>query len=317
VLSNIVEATDTNYALGGAVCLTYVGETTIQNNLFAGNRASGPLGGHGGGIQVGYTPARIQNNIFVNNVADRGAGISIANTTGSPPTPIINNTIAGNTSWLAGGGLRLLNADAVVLNTIMYGDTCNQEIYVSGSSIVRVLYSDIQGGWPSDSGNIGEDPQFTDNTYRLANTSGCREKGVDSIQLNGAWYHAPPFCIYGMARPTPSGTRPDIGACENPVPVVSVEESQSGVPTSSALSQNYPNPFNPSTTINYQLPTVNHVTLKVYDVLGREVATLVDEVKQPGTYSVQWDASEVASGVYYYRLTSGEFTQTKKLILLR
>jgi photosystem II stability/assembly factor-like uncharacterized protein len=97
----------------------------------------------------------------------------------------------------------------------------------------------------------------------------------------------------------------------------SAEEITGELPKSFALEQNYPNPFNPSASIKYQIPSTDHVTLKVYDLLGREVATLVNEVKQPGTYSVQWDATNVASGIYFYRLQAGDFTQTRKLILLR
>jgi hypothetical protein len=83
------------------------------------------------------------------------------------------------------------------------------------------------------------------------------------------------------------------------------------------LAQNYPNPFNPSTTISYQLPAQSHVTLKVYNVLGQEVATLVNEVKEPGSYEVMFDAKGLASGVYLYRLTAGSLTQTKRMVLLR
>ncbi len=83
------------------------------------------------------------------------------------------------------------------------------------------------------------------------------------------------------------------------------------------LSQNYPNPFNPSTTIKYQMPSTNHVTIKVFDILGREVATLVNEVKQPGSYEVTWDAAGYASGMYFYRLRAGGFMSTKKLVLLK
>ncbi|MBX2992040.1 MAG: T9SS type A sorting domain-containing protein [Bacteroidetes bacterium] len=91
------------------------------------------------------------------------------------------------------------------------------------------------------------------------------------------------------------------------------------VPTEFHLAQNYPNPFNPTTTIQFKIPagTYGHTSLRVYDLLGREVATLVNEVKQPGHYEVAFDASGLASGVYLYRLTSGSFTVTKKLLLLR
>jgi hypothetical protein len=83
------------------------------------------------------------------------------------------------------------------------------------------------------------------------------------------------------------------------------------------LHQNYPNPFNPKTEVGYQTSEVSRVTLKVYDVLGREVATLVDEVQEPGFKSVQLDATGLASGVYYYQLRAGSFTATRKTILIR
>lgn len=83
------------------------------------------------------------------------------------------------------------------------------------------------------------------------------------------------------------------------------------------LHQNYPNPFNPSTTISWQSPVGSHQTLKVFDVLGNEVATLVDEFKPAGRYEVEFDASHLSSGVYLYKLSTGDFTSTKKLILLK
>ena len=83
------------------------------------------------------------------------------------------------------------------------------------------------------------------------------------------------------------------------------------------LSQNYPNPFNPSTRIQYAVSSMQFVTIKVYDVLGREVATLVNEEKQRGFYEVEFNASNLSSGIYFYTLTAGSFNQTKKLILLK
>jgi hypothetical protein len=94
------------------------------------------------------------------------------------------------------------------------------------------------------------------------------------------------------------------------------------IPEEYSLSQNYPNPFNPTTTINYSIPKLasnfsSRVVLKIYDLLGREVKTLVNEVKQPGSYQVQFDAGELTSGIYFYTLSAGDFFQTKKLILLK
>ena len=91
---------------------------------------------------------------------------------------------------------------------------------------------------------------------------------------------------------------------------------QSTIPEAYTLMQNYPNPFNPTTTIRYDLPKSANVSLKIYNILGQLVATLVDERKEAGHYQVRWNAN-VASGIYFYRLHAEEFVQTKKMILLR
>jgi hypothetical protein len=89
------------------------------------------------------------------------------------------------------------------------------------------------------------------------------------------------------------------------------------LPTKFALEQNYPNPFNPSTTIEFALPKSVHTTFKVFDLLGREVATLVDEQLPAGSYKREWHAQGMASGVYLYRLQAEEYVETKKLLFLR
>jgi hypothetical protein len=83
------------------------------------------------------------------------------------------------------------------------------------------------------------------------------------------------------------------------------------------LNQNYPNPFNPKTVIGYELPVTSRVNLTVYDLLGREVATLVNEVKPAGTYVATFDARQLASGVYYYRLETGTFIEIKQMMLIK
>ena len=89
------------------------------------------------------------------------------------------------------------------------------------------------------------------------------------------------------------------------------------LPGQYVLEQNYPNPFNPTTSISYQLSAHSFVTLKVYDVLGREISTLVNQMCAPGSHTVRWDASTLSSGVYFYKLEAGDFTQTRKMILQR
>ena len=101
------------------------------------------------------------------------------------------------------------------------------------------------------------------------------------------------------------------------VVVTSVADAKADVPTVFALEQNYPNPFNPTTIVRYQVPVVSNVKLVMYDVLGREVATLVNERKVPGRYQVTFDGSGLASGMYFYRLTAGSFVASRRMILLK
>jgi len=83
------------------------------------------------------------------------------------------------------------------------------------------------------------------------------------------------------------------------------------------LNQNYPNPFNPTTTISYTIPMMSNVSLKVFNILGKEVATLVNETKNAGNYSINFNASGLSSGVYFYQLTTDNITSTKKFTLMK
>jgi hypothetical protein len=99
--------------------------------------------------------------------------------------------------------------------------------------------------------------------------------------------------------------------------IVSVEPVDNSIPSGYALSQNYPNPFNPSTEIQFSVPAGGFTTLKVYDLLGKEVATLVNENLNPGTFKTTLDGSALSSGTYIYRLVSGSMQMTKKMMLLK
>ena len=106
--------------------------------------------------------------------------------------------------------------------------------------------------------------------------------------------------------------------------ITDVKQIADGTPTGFELLQNYPNPFNPVTTIKYAIPNVtlsgvegSRVQLKVYDILGNEVATLLDEFKQAGSYEINFEASKLSSGVYFYQLQASDFVQTKKMLLLK
>lgn len=100
-------------------------------------------------------------------------------------------------------------------------------------------------------------------------------------------------------------------------PEVSVPGRSESIPYRFSLSQNFPNPFNPSTTIKFQLPRASQVNLTVFDIVGRDVSVLVNDRRDAGVHEVRFDASGLSSGVYFCRLQAGDFTQTKRLLLLR
>ena len=99
--------------------------------------------------------------------------------------------------------------------------------------------------------------------------------------------------------------------------IVSVEDDIVTFPNKYFLMQNHPNPFNPVTTISYSLPFSGDVSLIIYNILGEEIAQLVDGFQQAGEYNITWNATNISSGIYFYRLNSGDFTETKKMVLLK
>jgi hypothetical protein len=102
----------------------------------------------------------------------------------------------------------------------------------------------------------------------------------------------------------------------DPLVVTGVEEKP-GLPLTTKLEGNYPNPFNPTTVVSYQLSAVSNVRLSVYDLLGREVAVLVNEQKAPGNYEARFDAAGISSGVYFVKLAAGSYVETRKMMLMR
>ena len=267
-----------------------------------------------------------------------------------PKPSFINNTIVNNTAQ-DGSGFYIMNHIPFLMNNILWNEypqsavwgeiflgnepwwTSNVEPNNYGS--VKMFYNDIQGGWDADSGNIDYDPMFADTLYNLSESSYCVGNGIASIDINGVTYSYPTTDFYGNARPHPNDARIDIGAIESPYAgPTSINDKSNELPTEFNLSQNYPNPFNPTTKIKYSIPLTRSplqggargwlVALKVYDVLGREVATLVNETKQPGNYEVEFNTKNLSTGIYFYKLKAtpiggqaGEFIQTKKIILLK
>ena len=101
-----------------------------------------------------------------------------------------------------------------------------------------------------------------------------------------------------------------------------LNNNNNNIPTKFYLYQNYPNPFNPDTKIKYDVPIIGkrnsfHVQVRIYDILGREISTLVNDYKQSGSYEIEWNASNYASGIYFYKIEAGDFITTKKMLLIK
>ena len=172
-------------------------------------------------------------------------------------------------------------------NTFVWAIAVNNQGHVFAGMASNGIYRSTNGGVTWDSINTGL-------------SSSSREIYSLLITPSGYIFAGTTGGIYRSVQPVT-----DVGGdLKNPV-------------TQYLLTQNYPNPFNPSTVIRYQTPYQSKIILKIYNLLGLEVATLENAVRQKGTYEVEWNASALPSGVYFYRLQAGNFSETKKLILLR
>ena len=331
---------------GGGAIRCGDGSPLIANNIIENNK-----GLYGGGIVMNYASGVIKNNIIKNNqVILRGAtptfgggGIWIYS---EGPVIVENNTIIGNSSLGfgdspagKGGGMVIWNAQAKVYNNILWSNTQNTgNQLLSYAALSTVEFNDIQDGFNGE-GNISIDPVFLDGTYYLDSSSPCIDAGNPDPEYNDPEDDGSPGSALWPAK---GNLRNDIGAYGGPLCSVvedvptSADDIGSTLPADFTLGQNYPNPFNPSTTIKYSIPVNSRqyalgspqnpassnrqpvsVSLKVYNILGKEAAVLVNKQQQPGTYEVNFDAGNLASGTYFYRLTAGGYTSVKKMLLLR
>jgi photosystem II stability/assembly factor-like uncharacterized protein len=214
-----------------------------------------------------------------------------------------------------------------------------------------IQFTDLDNGWiVGDSSKILKTTNGGSNWMQIANTvSGIKYKGLFFLDANIGWIggpisgHMPGLLLYtsngGSSWTTQSFPMDNednvwsiffwdanngwftsdggkIGHTTNSGST-GVEEGNKSIPSGNSLSQNYPNPFNPSTNISFKLTKLSFVSLKIFDLLGREVATIVSEQLSTGNHVRQWNAMNMPSGVYFYRLQSDSFTETKKLILLK
>jgi parallel beta-helix repeat protein len=321
ILYNRLNANLDGTARGAGIHFSYAhNESEISQNIINFNTINDSITDNSGGGISFYScnGVSICNNIISGNSAMDGGGIRIVNI----DSEIINNTIVNNTASGSGGGLYTYNSNPRVFNNILWDNQAGNGAGIYPSNLANVRFSDVQGTnvYPGQ-GNINADPMFADTIlYELSDSSKCVGWGTDSVQILGTPYYAPSIDYDGDPRPNPVDNFVDMGAQESAYPKVIIDNLANAdldVPLSFALFQNYPNPFNPTTMINYQLPMTSAVELSIYNLLGQRVATLVDKKQLAGSYTVQWDASGFATGVYYYQLKAGDFIETRKMVLLR
>lgn len=338
------------YREGGGI-LVALCTPVIQNNIITGNHCipGGVMSTGGGGMRIGDCYGRVYNNLISNNSARYGAGIVLnysggeyknnviyknfgsedfgagsgmwLNSNYSRPRIIENNTIIANTAVIGIPGiLGFSGVQALIRNNIVWGNKSdNTALQVSGGSLT-VRYCDVQGGF-AGGGNININPEFDSTNYYLKISSPCIDKGDSSIIYNDPSDPGNPDNAKWPSRGT---VRNDLGAYGGPGSkviansVVGIQNPNGLVsPDGFYLSQNYPNPFNPSTVIRYSLPEKSFANLKIYNSLGKEVSELVNQSQVSGSYEVEWNASALPSGIYFYRLSAGEYAETKKMSLIK
>lgn len=177
----------------------------------------------------------------------------------------------------------------------------NGAVWISGTNTVFICSNVNTSGnnniIRSDNGGLTWVSQSTDNTVGLVE--------IDYARYNNAIVA---YCISSTGNVLKS---------RQPVQLVGISQTGNSVPGDFKLYQNYPNPFNPNTIIKYRLSMVNFVSLKVFDVLGKEVSTLVNEEQIAGSYEVEFDAGSLSGGIYFYRLSVNDFNETKTMVVLK
>jgi len=307
------------YGFGGAV-RSYNSSLVLKNIRITDCNAE-----EGGAINSHNSNVTLVNALISNNSASRGGGIY-----GDSRYDLVNVTITNNTASDDGGGIYSRSPRINLVNSIFWDNVPDQIYQPLPSNVINIAHSNIQNGQGGISGggtvnwlqgNIDGDPLFVNpasGDFHLMNGSPGIGAGIDTIAIDGSFFFSPREDIEGTSKPSPVGSSPDLGAYENEFgEPTSLSEGPSAIPGELALFQNYPNPFNPSTTIPFRLPSRSFVSLKVFDTLGREVASLFSEELPAGEYSRQWNGANLPAAVYFCRLQVGTYCETRKLMLIK
>ncbi len=320
------------WAEGGGIYVISSSSPEIKNYLIALNEVIYPWdSGTGGGIYFSSSATpRITNNTIVGNVAGgQGGGIYCwipSETCAACSAQITNNILVGNSQGIFCYGF----APSILYNDFWNNGEGNFDGCPTG--IGDTTWGLNINGVPCDSFfNIFRDPVFaigSGGEYYLSQTaagqaeqSPCVDAGSTLVESSGFGYYTTRTDSVPDSGMVDMGFHYGAKTCEF---VKGIPESR--VPRGFLLSQNYPNPFNSTTLIRYHLPAISGqqsaISLKIYNIQGRLVRTLVDGYQAPGYYSVSWDArddlgKEISSGIYFYRLKAGDFVETKRMVLLK
>ena len=301
-----------NYVtVAGGGIVSYGGACIIINNIITENTSVH----YGGAIHIETSDvATISDNIITNNTANRGAICFHAEGSGGR---MINNLIAGNSASISSAidfeyvqyyyyledntivdnsynvdGLNLFpDCNLTLINNIIWNNAEN-EVVIWEDAQATVAYNDIQN-YSDGENNIDDDPLFCDPEsmdYSLAENSPCIGAGIDGS---------------------------DIGAFGIGCEATEVENFSFEQPTSFKLGRNYPNPFNARTTIDFELSRPSFVKLDIYDIIGQKITAPVNNYLEIGQHHILFDASDLASGIYFYRLQCGQYHDTKKMLLIK
>ncbi len=282
----------------------------------------------GGGMYNNYSSPVLVNVVFSNNTATSLGG-GIYNTNSNPT--LINLTFNGNYASIWGGGIYNFVSNAELTNAILWGNMApaGSEIFNGSGGTVTISYSLIYGcggsgfGWnPSigfDGGNnIDADPQFKgtycpDSPLAVWSSSPAIDAGKNMAVPAG-------ITIDIDGNPRIFGGVVDMGAYEHQGPGTGIEDES--LPKVIALRSVYPNPFNPVVTVEFDLDRRRNVQMMIYDVNGKLVRELVDEVRDPGTHKIRWNGRNetghrVATGIYFLRFQSEDWVSHRKIVLLK
>jgi hypothetical protein len=308
IKNNSVSGIGGSHADGGGIHCYYSNSTIINCDIFQ-NQAE-----DGGGICCWVSDPTIENcRIFENSASASGGGIYCGYSNAIVSNCILNNNTA--TQSYGGGGIFSSQSSAVIKNCIVWANSLPAIRVYTGS--ISINYSDVQQGWPG-TGNIGDDPQFIQG-YHLSQDP-C-QPGVSNPCVNGGDPSSP--MITGTTRTdgvqdagiVDMGYHYPVGTSQ--IASAAIPEEELINPSTFTLHSSSPNPFNPSTTIRYDLPEAVKVTLNVYDVQGRLVASLVNGMREAGKHEVTFDGSLLSSGIYLYRINAGSWSAVGKMALVK